>query len=274
MVTTSVICDRALRAAAARRRRARRRMPGRACRSDAGSAARPASRPRGRALPMLAAFDEQRVARVDGIVERAVVAQALAGGVARVDHDVLGDADGLRELQPLALPSGQRQRRARVGHRVQVEQIVACRRTPAAARARARGRSSGAGPSSTSAVHSRLKSSSTQREANGSAAIERAIRLDVGERRASACRASGAPPARSSQSLQIAPHTSLPCVSAWIVTRGPGARRFEAPHVRNAGVARLPALEMSGNATSIARHCGAVGDACRSCGEVTRPAAA
>ena len=41
------------------------------------------------ALPVLAAFDQQRVARIGGIVEERVVAQALAGRVAAVDDDVL-----------------------------------------------------------------------------------------------------------------------------------------------------------------------------------------
>ena len=77
-----------------------------------------------RALPVLAAFDQQRVARIGRIVEGAVVAQALARRVAGVDDDVLGHADRVRELQALALPAGERQRRARIGHRMQVEQVV------------------------------------------------------------------------------------------------------------------------------------------------------
>ena len=76
------------------------------------------------ALPMLAAFDQQRVARVHRIVEGAVVAQPLAGGMSGVDDDVLRNAHGLRKLEPLALPAGERERRAGVGHRMQVEQEV------------------------------------------------------------------------------------------------------------------------------------------------------
>ena len=77
---------------------------------------------------------------------------------------------------------------------MQIEQVVgAVVERPQLARAR-EVRASCRGPSSTSAVHRRLKSSSTQRDANGSAAIERPVRGDVGEARPSACRAAGASP--------------------------------------------------------------------------------
>ena len=41
-----------------------------------------------------------------------------------IDDDVRGRAERLRKLDTLALPAGHRERRARVGHRMQVEQIV------------------------------------------------------------------------------------------------------------------------------------------------------
>ena len=77
-----------------------------------------------RGLPVLAALDQQRVARIAGIVEERIVAQPFAGRVAAVDDDVLRGAERLRELHALALPAGHRERRARVGHRMQVEQVV------------------------------------------------------------------------------------------------------------------------------------------------------
>ena len=85
---------------------------------------RPASRPPAPRLPVLAAFDQQRIARIVGVVEERVVAQPLAGRVAAVDDDVLGRAERLRELDALALPAGHRERRAAIGHRMQVEQVV------------------------------------------------------------------------------------------------------------------------------------------------------
>ena len=75
-------------------------------------------------FPMLAAFDQQCVARVPGIVEERVVAQAFARRVSAVDDDVLRDAQRLRELHTLALPAGHRERRAPVGHRMEIEQKV------------------------------------------------------------------------------------------------------------------------------------------------------
>ena len=50
--------------------------------------------------------------------------------------------------------------------------------------------------------------------------------------------------------MQIAPHTSLPCVSAWMVTCGPG--RSDG-NVQTNGTPVFPACQrsMSGNSTSI-----------------------
>src|SRR6185437_4630735 len=78
------------------------------------------------ALPMLPAFDEQRVARVVRIVEPRVVAQPLSRAMAYVDDDVFGYRERLRELDPLPMTPGERKRRAGIGHRMQVEQKVGC----------------------------------------------------------------------------------------------------------------------------------------------------
>lgn len=77
-----------------------------------------------RRLPVLAAFDQQRTARIVGIVEVRVVAQPAPGAMALVDDDVGGNADVSRELEPFALPARQRERGARIGHRVQIEQEI------------------------------------------------------------------------------------------------------------------------------------------------------
>lgn len=97
---------------------------------------------RRRRLPVLAAFDEQRAARIFGIVEMRVVAQPASGAMALVDDDVAGNADVSRELEALAPAARQCQRGTRVGHRVQIEQeigLVVARaqlaRTPELARA-------------------------------------------------------------------------------------------------------------------------------------------
>ncbi len=79
---------------------------------------------RRRRFPMLAAFDEERVARVAGIVELRIVAQTPAGLVAGVDDHVLRHPERERQVASLALPPGKRKRRTRVGHRMQIEQEV------------------------------------------------------------------------------------------------------------------------------------------------------
>ena len=73
---------------------------------------------------MLAALDQQCVARIVGIVEKRVVAQSLARDVAAVDDHVRRHRDGPGERHSFALPAGHRQRHARFGHGMQVEQIV------------------------------------------------------------------------------------------------------------------------------------------------------
>ena len=77
-----------------------------------------------RTFPVLAALDKQCVARVRRIVEERIVAQPAPGRMTAIDDDVRGRAERLRKLDTLALPAGHRERRARVGHRMQVEQIV------------------------------------------------------------------------------------------------------------------------------------------------------
>ena len=67
-------------------------------------------------LPVLSAFDEERAARIGGVVEESVIAQPPAGAVAAVDHDVLRKPERLRQREPFALAAGHRQRRARVRH--------------------------------------------------------------------------------------------------------------------------------------------------------------
>ena len=122
-----------------------------------------------RALPVLAALDQQRVALVVRVVEERVVAQALARGVAGVDDDVLGRAQAPGEVDTLRARSRQRERRAGVGHRVQVEQEVRL--------VDDRAQRAGAGELARLAravehrrrTTARLKSSSRQRDANGSA---------------------------------------------------------------------------------------------------------
>ena len=205
---------------------------------------------RRRALPVLAAFDQQRVARVDGVVEGRVVAQPLAGGMAGVDHDVLGHADrAARAPRPCAAArparaagTGRSSSAGRAGSR--------CRRRPAAARGRARGRAVCAAPSSTSAVHSRLKSSSTQRDANGSAGsnARKASTLANVQRERAAQRA--ARPRASSQSLRDRAAHFVAVRQRLDRHVRPGALRREAPDVGNAGVAGCHASR-SGNATSI-----------------------
>lgn len=73
---------------------------------------------------MLSAFDEERAARIVRVVEMRVVAQPAPRTVTFVDDQVLRHADTARELEPLALPSRQRECRAGVGHRVEVEEKV------------------------------------------------------------------------------------------------------------------------------------------------------
>ena len=126
-----------------------------------------------------------------------------------------GHAERLRELDALALPARHRERRAGVGHRVQVEQVVdAVVERPQLARAR-RARRSCAGRRALPAVHRRLKSSSTQRDANGSARIEASrYAATLAKHNVSVPRV-GRKSCASSQSSAIAPQTSLPCVSAW-----------------------------------------------------------
>lgn len=83
----------------------------------------PCDRRRGR-FPVLAAFDQQRAARIIGVVEMRVVAQPASGAMALVDDNVAGNADISRELEPLALPARQCERGTRIGHRVQIEQEI------------------------------------------------------------------------------------------------------------------------------------------------------
>ena len=122
-----------------------------------------------RPLPVLAALDQQRGARIVGVVEERVVAQAPARLVARVDDDVRRQPDArARARAPCAAgrraPAAGRDRSSSAGRAGSRS-----RRSTAAAPARARARADCRGPSSTSASHTRLKSSSTQRDANGSA---------------------------------------------------------------------------------------------------------
>jgi hypothetical protein len=50
---------------------------------------------------VLAAFDQQRIAGVFGVVEERVIAQPLAGRVSAIDDDVLRRAQRLRERDAL-----------------------------------------------------------------------------------------------------------------------------------------------------------------------------
>ena len=75
-------------------------------------------------FPMLAAFDQQCAARIVLVVEERVVAQPPARRVPAVDHDMAGRAHRSSEREPLAPQTRHRQRRAGLGHRMQVEQMV------------------------------------------------------------------------------------------------------------------------------------------------------
>jgi hypothetical protein len=77
-----------------------------------------------RRVPVLAALDEQRRARVVLVVEERVIAQPPAGGMTAVDDDVLGRPERAREREALAPQPGQGKRRTRLRHRMQVEQHV------------------------------------------------------------------------------------------------------------------------------------------------------
>ena len=72
------------------------------------------------ALPVLAAFDQQRVARVGGIVELRIVAQAPSGAMTGVDDDVLRHAERAREV---AAPSRAVPASASAGH----GSVIECR---------------------------------------------------------------------------------------------------------------------------------------------------
>ena len=93
------------------------------------------------------------------------------------------------------------------------------------------------GPSSTDAVQSRLKSSSTQRDAKGSARSKRWYAATLANTSESLPRV-GRNPSRNNWSSAMAPQTSLPCVSAWISTCGPGSRGDMGPDIGNTRVAR------------------------------------
>src|SRR5207244_12715123 len=78
---------------------------------------------RGR-LPVLATFNQQRASRIVFLVEERVVAQSPPGRVPAVDYDMLGYANRSRQREPLAPLARHRQRRARLRHRVQIEQMI------------------------------------------------------------------------------------------------------------------------------------------------------
>ena len=201
-----------------------------------------------RRLPVLAAFDQQRGAR---IALRRRRTRSRAAACPRRARRRRRCAPASRAPAPAATPLCCRPAIASGGQGSVIEWrssriIDALVQRPQLAGAREVG-ASAAGLSSTSAVHSRLKSSSTQRDANGSAAIEALVRGDVGEARTTACRAPGGIPSRSSQSSAIAPQTSLPCVSAWSRTCGP-ARRGEGPDVAECRCCRRAQRARSGNA--------------------------
>ena len=130
--------DHLLRVASAAAREWRRETPGRPCRNAAGRRSVTCFATSGAAaLPVLAAFDQQRIARIVGIVEERVVAQPAPGGVTAVDDDVLGHAERLRELErPCA--AGRPSRAAGSGRSSSADRAGSRRRRRAAASARAR----------------------------------------------------------------------------------------------------------------------------------------
>ena len=75
-------------------------------------------------LPMLPAFNQQRALRAQRIAETAIVTQPLARRVAGIDEDVFGNADRSCQRQPLIGVTGQRNRRCRFQHRMQVKQMI------------------------------------------------------------------------------------------------------------------------------------------------------
>src|SRR5258706_2757021 len=76
-------------------------------------------------------------------------------------------------------------------------------------------------PASVCGVHTRLKSSSTKRVAYGFAGSKRENASTLANARVSVPRV-GASPSRSNRSTTSAPQISLPCVSAFTITWGPG----------------------------------------------------
>jgi competence protein ComEC len=77
-----------------------------------------------RRFPVLAAFDQQRAARVVGVVEERVVAQPAARFMSGIDDDVLRQPHVVRQRDAFRLPPGEGQRRTGIGHRVQIEQVI------------------------------------------------------------------------------------------------------------------------------------------------------
>ena len=197
---------------------------GRACRSGAGSAAstccatsarRPPSAGRIRPAARCADRRDRRRTR-----SRAAACPACVAAVDR--RCARGMPTACASSSALALAARQRQRRARIGHRMQVEQVVgAIVERPQLARARELARCRAAvehlgGPQ---AVEVLVDAARRERIAG----VEASGTPRRWRRPASACRAPAGSRSRSSQSSAIAPHTSLPCVSAWTVTLRAGA---------------------------------------------------
>ena len=196
-----------------------------------------------RRLPVLSGLHQARRARRRRVGEARIVDDAPPADMPVIGHHQRRHAD---RRAPARRPFGDAPHRisGSDGHSIECRSNSTSTVSISGRISRARSSSMDRrGPSSTATSHTRLMSSSTNRDAVGWRGSNRSNAARLTKPNVSRPRA-GASPARSSRSSTIAPAISLPCVSASSATCGPGragSTRGEAAH---AGIAVQPGRDV------------------------------